>query len=334
MARYPQIADAIIHIEPPPPPGAERTSVGGTDWEKQTAVWRPEFEAFVDRKTREAPSTPLARYLTGARRAPGRGATRLENAGRAGSSTATSTCRRRRIRRRPACHLVFVQSRDGNTGARDPSLLGGGDTDKHLIYEGLSRVAADAVLSGAETIRGGHLVMSVWHPELVRSFANRSESRAIPCRLSRRCGASISAASLVRQRSASCASCVRHGRRVLRRCCSTTRSSRSARGSTVLTMPTARDLPYVFRRLRDVGHRPHLVRRRPDDRAAADRRGARCRTCISTTSAEGRRRTGTPLSPRPLNGDLVVRKRGTGPGRGRDLRTAAAYSACRIALSR
>jgi 5-amino-6-(5-phosphoribosylamino)uracil reductase len=70
--------------------------------------------------------------------------------------------------RLPATSLVFVQSREGNTGAADPSDLGGGDTDKHLIYEGLSRVAADGVLAGAETIRGGSLVFSIWHPELVR----------------------------------------------------------------------------------------------------------------------------------------------------------------------
>lgn len=69
---------------------------------------------------------------------------------------------------RPACSLVFVQSRDGNTGTPDPFTLGGGETDKHLIYEGLSQVAADAVLSGAETIRGGDIVFGVWHPELVR----------------------------------------------------------------------------------------------------------------------------------------------------------------------
>ena len=60
-----------------------------------------------------------------------------------------------------------MQSADGNTGASDPATLGGGETDKHLIYEGLSRVAADAVLAGAETIRGGDLVFSVWHPEIV-----------------------------------------------------------------------------------------------------------------------------------------------------------------------
>src|ERR1044071_3799392 len=39
---------------------------------------------------------------------------------------------------RPACNLVFVQSKDGNTGARDPSTLGGGATDLHLISGGRS----------------------------------------------------------------------------------------------------------------------------------------------------------------------------------------------------
>jgi riboflavin biosynthesis pyrimidine reductase len=70
--------------------------------------------------------------------------------------------------RLPACHLVFVQSRDGNTGARNPQTLGGGETDKHVIYEGLTRVSADAVLAGSSTVRGGRVVFSVWHPELVR----------------------------------------------------------------------------------------------------------------------------------------------------------------------
>lgn len=67
----------------------------------------------------------------------------------------------------PAISLVFVQSRDGNTGADNPADLGGGDTDKHLLYEGLSRVAADAVLSGATTAAGPDVFFSVWHPELV-----------------------------------------------------------------------------------------------------------------------------------------------------------------------
>ena len=67
----------------------------------------------------------------------------------------------------PTASLVFVQSKNGNTGAHDPSSLGGGDTDKHLIYEGLSRVAADAVMAGAGTIGRDDLIFSVWHPQLV-----------------------------------------------------------------------------------------------------------------------------------------------------------------------
>jgi riboflavin biosynthesis pyrimidine reductase len=61
-----------------------------------------------------------------------------------------------------------VRSLDGNTGARNPQTLGGGETDKHVIYEGLTRVSADAVLAGASTVRGGRVVFSVWHPELIR----------------------------------------------------------------------------------------------------------------------------------------------------------------------
>jgi riboflavin biosynthesis pyrimidine reductase len=67
----------------------------------------------------------------------------------------------------PHVSLVFVQSKDGNTVAANPSTLGGGENDKHLIYEGLSRVDADAVMAGATTARSERMVFSVWHPELV-----------------------------------------------------------------------------------------------------------------------------------------------------------------------
>jgi len=77
----------------------------------------------------------------------------------------------------PVTNLVFVQSRDGNTGADDPSALGGGETDKHLLYEGLSRVDADAVLSGATTARSDELVLSVWHPEMVKLRLERGRTR-------------------------------------------------------------------------------------------------------------------------------------------------------------
>ena len=67
----------------------------------------------------------------------------------------------------PALSLVFVQSSDGNTGADDPGELGGGDTDKHLIYEGLTRVAADGVMAGATTANGPDVFFSIWRRELV-----------------------------------------------------------------------------------------------------------------------------------------------------------------------
>lgn len=77
----------------------------------------------------------------------------------------------------PATSLVFVQSADGNTGAADPSTLGGGNTDLHLIYEGLSRVDADAVMAGASTARAKDIVFSVWHPQMVALRAARGRPR-------------------------------------------------------------------------------------------------------------------------------------------------------------
>jgi riboflavin biosynthesis pyrimidine reductase len=62
--------------------------------------------------------------------------------------------------------VVFVQSRDHDTGTKDPSSLGGGAVDAHLIYEGLSRVAADAVVVGAGTLYR-HSFFSVWRSELI-----------------------------------------------------------------------------------------------------------------------------------------------------------------------
>src|SRR5690349_9909945 len=62
--------------------------------------------------------------------------------------------------------LVFVQSKDSNTATPNPAEFGGGATDLHLIYEGLSRVAADAVLAGAGSVHS-QAFFSVWHPQMV-----------------------------------------------------------------------------------------------------------------------------------------------------------------------
>lgn len=83
-----------------------------------------------------------------------------------------STSLRERIRPRgckpkPDGDVVgVVQTKDGNTGGPNPSAFGGGATDQHLIYEGLSRVAADAVLAGAGSVHR-KAFFSVWHPELI-----------------------------------------------------------------------------------------------------------------------------------------------------------------------
>jgi len=136
---------------------------------------RDRFEAFAAKKTAEASGATIPGLITELDRAAGE----LEPIGNDWSrrlfdgdfylSPALEGSR-------PACNLVFVQSSDGNTVTNDPSTLGGGQADKHLIYEGLSQVAADAVLSGAHTI-GGDIVFSVWHPELVRLRAALGKPR-------------------------------------------------------------------------------------------------------------------------------------------------------------
>ena|SRR4051794_8172460 len=127
--------------------------------------WVERFERFAAAKTRMATTAPLPPYLTeldepeNAIPIGNAWSTRLFDGPFYLSPAASPS--------RPACSLVFVQSADGNTSAADPGLLGGGNTDRHLVYEGLSRVAADAVLAGAETVRESEVVFSVWHPELV-----------------------------------------------------------------------------------------------------------------------------------------------------------------------
>jgi len=124
------------------------------------------LEAYAARRTREALAAVIEPFSTefeqhtGALRSIGNAWTEQRFDGPFYLSPGRSADR-------PAANLVFVQSRDGDTGADNPSALGGGEADKHLVYEGLSRVAADGVLAGAATIRGTELVLSIWHPELV-----------------------------------------------------------------------------------------------------------------------------------------------------------------------
>lgn len=128
--------------------------------------WRTRFDAFAAAKTSQAARAILPPYVTESE-APGDGVRAIGNVWTRTLFDGDFYVSPPRDPMRPACSLVFVQSADGNTDARDPGTLGGGNTDKHLIYEGLSRVAADAVLAGGETARGGNTILSVWHPELV-----------------------------------------------------------------------------------------------------------------------------------------------------------------------
>jgi riboflavin biosynthesis pyrimidine reductase len=130
-----------------------------------TEAWRDRFERFAQEKIRAAISVSLPPYAT-EWDAPAADAVSIGNAWSTRLFDGQFHLTRAGLRR-PGCGLVFVQSADGNTGAADPATLGGGSTDKHLVYEGLSRVAADAVLAGARTVRGRDIVFSVWHPELV-----------------------------------------------------------------------------------------------------------------------------------------------------------------------
>ena len=125
------------------------------------------FDAYCRRKEAAAAAAPLAGFRTVLDRASGQGLRPLGNAWRQALFDGPFYVREAGTPGLPAVSLVFVQSRDGNTVTEDPSTLGGGETDLHVIYEGLSRVAADAVLAGASTARGKATVFSVWHPQLV-----------------------------------------------------------------------------------------------------------------------------------------------------------------------
>ncbi len=126
------------------------------------------FRAFSERKTRDAVSAALVPLRT------------IEDHSAAFVTRAIANAWTRElydgpfhvpaqstIAAAPFVSLVFVQSKDGNTASDSPEELGGGPLDKHLIYEGLSRVAVDAVLAGAKTADDQNTFFSVWHPELV-----------------------------------------------------------------------------------------------------------------------------------------------------------------------
>jgi len=129
--------------------------------------WANRFESFVGRKVAAATAAEIPGYGTVESHTEGRRLSAIGNGwsverfdGRFYESWPTDPAL-------PAVNTVFVQSADGNTGTDNPTELGGGLTDKHLIYEGLSSVHADAIISGSTTIAGKDRVMAIWHPKLI-----------------------------------------------------------------------------------------------------------------------------------------------------------------------
>lgn len=274
-----------------------------------TDSWRARFEALVERKTREAAGASLHRYVTDLEHPPARAAAigndwsrRLFDGDFHASPAPTAG--------RPACSLVFVQSADGNTGASDPSALGGGDTDKHLIYEGLSRVGADAVLAGAETIRDGTLVLSVWHPQLValrRSLGLPRHPIQVIATLK---GLDVEGSLLFN---------VPEIPVLLLTVAPAARTMQAALAARpwvrALVMDDPAALPAAFAEMRSQGiARVSCIGGRTLARQLLDARLVD--EVYLTTAARAGGEPGTPIHTKPWRGDVAVRKHGTGPETG------------------
>ena len=123
------------------------------------------FQHFAAQKTRDAATASIERLSTvfdwhdGSRvQGIGNPWSRLHYGGEFGLV--------RPGRTQTAASLVFIQTKDGNTGGPESRRVRRWRDRPHLIYEGLSRVAADAVLAGAGSVHRDAF-FSVWHPDLV-----------------------------------------------------------------------------------------------------------------------------------------------------------------------
>jgi riboflavin biosynthesis pyrimidine reductase len=266
--------------------------------------WPARFTDVVDRKTREAMAAilqPLKTVEVGATTefdAIGNPWTRRLFDGEFYVS--------RPPRGIPAISLVFVQSSDFNTGARNPASLGGGETDKHLIYEGLSRVAADGVLAGAETIRGSQVIFSVWHPELVALRAALGLPRHPIQIVATRGGLKFDDTLLLNVPELPV---IVIGTPVWVEQMKNDLAQRPWVRTVAAAQPG--DLAGAFRRLRSMGvARISAIGGRTIARAMID--AGVVQDLYLTTSPMPGGEADTPLYPTPLHGALGVRKRGTG----------------------
>jgi riboflavin biosynthesis pyrimidine reductase len=271
--------------------------------------WAERFQHFTARKARLAATAPLPPYVTDLDD-PEPDAIAIGNAWSKHLFDGSFYIAPRPGGNRPACSLVFVQSSDGNTVAADPGTLGGGETDKHLIYEGLSRVAADGVLAGAGTVRRSEVVFSIWHPELVDLRASLGFPRHPVQIVATLRGLDLEDALLFNVPEISV---------LLLTAPSAARQMRDALAArpwvTPVPMAGPHDLPSTFERLYSMGIQRisciggrtlahHLLEARLID------------DVYLTTGNERGGEPGTPLFQAPWPHRLAVRKRGTGIERG------------------
>jgi riboflavin biosynthesis pyrimidine reductase len=275
----------------------------------QIADWRVRFEALEARKTAEALVAAIEPFTTEVDQpdaplvAIGNPWSRRMFDGSFYVSPAPSEDL-------PAVSLVFVRSRDGDTVAHNPSTIGGGEADKHLIYEGLSRAAADAVLSGAATIRGGDLVFSVWHPELVALRASLGLPRH-PMQIV----ATLQGMDLERRLMFNVPE-LRVTLITVARAAEVMRAGLAARPwITPIVMNDAHDLAGALRQLRHLGvGRLSCIGGRTIAAPLIDAR--LIQDLYLTTSAQSGGEANTPFYAAPLATTLIARKHGTGADRG------------------
>lgn len=274
--------------------------------------WDARFRAFAARKEREARDARLSPFTTEID-ASRTGLTGLLSIGDSWSrrlwngpfqlSPAPSVDL-------PAVSLVFVQSLDGNTGAADPATLGGGATDTHLIYEGLSRVAADAVLAGAATIRGADAVFSVWREELVALRASLGKPRHPVQIVATLAGLALDGQLLFNIPDLPVVLLtVDAGLDAMRE------ALRSRPWITAITMPHKTGLVPAFREMRRMGIEQVSAVGGPTIATSLIDSGL-VQDVFVTTSPRPGGDPHTPMYPRPLDARLVTRKHGTGDASG------------------